>query len=180
MATNKKDNPYYNPKVQKILNKLISDEKMASEFYKDFVLRVAPEYRPYVKEAFLDIAKDEFEDHYLGLIQFCEDFGYDIPVGYSEISKYAGDISIKLFNKSKDGQDPKYYVELAIESETESIKDYEKAISDLEKEKLEYGNLRGILLSNYYDELEHLSTLQFLMQNLNMEFGEEVLDLNIQ
>ena len=163
---------YYGKKVKDIVRKLIADEKLVTDFYRDAVLAVDPESRGEIAETFKDIADDEYGDHYAGLVDFaCKWLGCKVPCGYEETKKLGCKLNWELASKLARGKGPEYYVKKAIESEKDAIKDYEEAIKILDEDMdsdshADAGNLKGLLVKIYYDEVEHLEMLDMLLHNV--------------
>ena len=72
---------------------------------------------------------------------------------------------IKLFEKTQRNKDAKFYVKLGIESEKRAIETYEKALK--EKDVSSDVELEMILKNNYYDEVEHLEKLNFILSSID-------------
>lgn len=177
MATKKEqEDPNYSEKVQKALNKLISEEWLAGNTYMLFVSALDREDRNYkaVREAFFDTAVDELQDHMKSLLDFALSYGYDMPSTFSEFKKYADKEDVKLFETFKKGKDSAHYLELAIKAEERAIKSYEDVLENLE-ELAVLTELQGILRNNYYDEAEHLESFNFLKYTIDaqLDYGEE-------
>lgn len=145
--------------TQKILEKLISEERIAVDFYMGALNNVKPEQRALIHDKFKEIALDEKHDHFKKLVKFATLNGYEVPFKYKDFEKFASKKTVNLFNSLKVGEDALYYIEKAIESEKDAIASYEKALS----EEFVF-ELQAVLLNNYYDELEHLEELELLYQ----------------
>lgn len=150
--------------IQKILNKLISEEWIAGQLYKLFIQAIKPEYLSTVFDAFEETATDEINDHMANLIVFARKYKYTIPVNYKDFNKFAGKDDVKQFESFKSDQDAKYYLEEAIASEQRAIATYADIIKKLEEmnqtDKLI--ELISICTNNWYDEIEHSNTFLFL------------------
>lgn len=161
----KNDNPFYSKKVQDVLNKLISEEILASMTYRDAILdsiKVNPEdvsVTAIINKPFQTIADDELGDHYKALITFAMTNGYEIPTQEKEYKKYASEASWKGYDTIKKKQNALYYIDLMTELEKDAIKSYEAVLND--DNELPY-ELCSIVQKNYYDELEHLDDLHTL------------------
>lgn len=152
---------------QKILKKLISEEIIAADFYMGAINSVKPEELHFIVEKFLEIQKDERDDHQAALTKYAMEHGYEVPFKYKDIEKYASKKMVSKFNALKKDETAAYYVKQAIECEKEAIMSFEEAMSQ------EYDfELQPILLSCYYDELQHLEDLQLLLTCT--ELGVEV------
>lgn len=149
-------NPFYSAKVQKILNRLISEEMLAYQTYIAFMLAIDPVYLPVVAECFTDIAEDEMYDHHTNLVAFARQNDYDIPCTQKEYEKFASEVSVKTYAGIKKAKDAKFYLEEAIKTEEDAIKSYNEALDD---DDVPY-ELNAILLHNLYDEEEHLEDLK--------------------
>lgn len=154
-----------NKKIQVTLNKLISDEWFAGQLYRNFVMIVKPEQRSVIHDQMLDIASDEINDHYKKLVTYAITNGYDVPASYSEIHKLADKDDVKLFEKTQRNKDAKFYVKLGIESEKRAIEAYEEALK--EKDVSSDVELEMILKNNYYDEVDHLEKLNFILSSID-------------
>lgn len=146
--------------AQKMLDKLISDEWFAGNIYKQFVMLVAPEDRNAIAEPMLDVANDELDDHYRSLVEFALQNGYSVPTTYSEMKKCADKDDVKLFENCKKGQDALFYINNGIEAEKRAIETYEKYV-DVDWLNL-IPELQLIVKNNFYDEVEHLKTFEFM------------------
>ena len=177
MATKREqEDPNYSEKVQKALNKLISEEWLAGNTYTLFASSVDRSDRNYmaVKEAFVDTAVDELQDHMKSMLDFALGYRYDIPSTFAEFKKYADKEDVKLFESFKKGKDSAYYLELAIESEERAIKSYEEVMEGIDDLVL-LPELQAILKNNYYDEVEHLDSFKFLKYTIDaqLDYGAE-------
>lgn len=140
--------------IQHALNKLVSEERLAYEFYIGCIM-AAGKYSKYISTVFSEIAVDELNDHCAKLTTWGLENGYEIPFKYSDYAKYSGKNQAKSIDKIKQNKEPIEYVELAVENERDSIKSYEELI---QKGEMPY-ELNAILIQNYYDEIEHLKKL---------------------
>lgn len=154
----KKNDETFNPKVQKLLSKLISEEQIASEFYRGCIKATCPCQSAEFGSIFSEIAKDELDDHAAKLIAYAIENDYDVPFKYKDYEKYAEDKVVKQFNALKTGEKTKYYISEAVKSEELAIKSYDEAIHT---EDIPY-DVVSLLYQNYYDELEHYSKLKIL------------------
>lgn len=76
----KTNNPYYNPKIQKILNQLISEEWIAGQMYKFYVYAMEDqEDIDFCQDTFNEISEDELNDHMESMISWARTYGYSIP-----------------------------------------------------------------------------------------------------
>lgn len=153
----KASNPYYNDKIQKALNKLISEEWIAGNLYRQMVLACDPEDRLVIKDVFLTISSDEINDHMTSLIEWAISHGYDVPAKTSEFMKYASAADVKQFEKFKTKQKADYYISEAVKSEESAIKSYEEALNI--PGIVEYTDLQSILWHIFYDEEKHSQDL---------------------
>ena len=147
------------PKIQKMLNKLISEEWFAGNAYRQFVIAVKPEDRDSIKYLMLDIADDELNDHFQSLVDWALDNGYVSPSGYDNMKKYADKKDVQMFEKCQSRKDGLFYIDKGIESEERAIESYEEFV-DADFLRM-VPNLCMIVQNNYYDEQEHLRKLQF-------------------
>lgn len=157
-----KNDKLFNSKIQKILNTLISEEIVATDFYSACTKATFKDQVDKFGKMFVDIANDEKLDHASALIKFAIDNDYDVPFKYKDYEKYANEKMFKLFNNLKSGEKTKYYIEQAIKSEELAIESYTEAMK-IEDTPYE---LYQILMQNYYDEIEHLSKLNTLADAL--------------
>lgn len=149
--------------TQKILEKLISEEILAVEFYKSCIHAIKYEQSCSINDKFLEIAKDEDTDHLDKLLKFAKMNDFNIPFKRKDIEKKASKKMVTLLDKLKSKEDANYYIEQAIISELDAINSYKEALSQ------EYMfDLQPILLNNYYDEIKHLEDLQLLLQCVNV------------
>lgn len=171
MATKRElEDPNYSQKVQKALNKLISEEWLAGNTYMLFAsaLDRADRNLQAVCQAFVDTAVDELSDHMKSLLEFAAACGYDVPATYAEFKKHADKEDVKLFETFKKGKDSAYYLDLAIEAEKRAFKSYEEVIESLDELAL-LPELQGILKNNYYDEVEHYESFTFLKYTIEAQ-----------
>lgn len=159
MKDKKEENPFYDDKVQKILNKLISEEVIANNFYIGCIAAACKCQKTIFNDMFVEIAEDELDDHCKKMCEWAQANDYSVPYKFKDYEKFAGKNVVDQFDKLKDDQEASYYVEEAIKAEEDAIKSYEEAMKYEELPQ----DLNAILLQNYYDELEHhenLSTLK--------------------
>ncbi len=171
MATRKElEDPDNSQKVQRALNKLISEEWLAGNTYMLFAnaLDRADRNCQAVKEAFIDTAVDELSDHMKSLLEFAIACGYDVPATYAEFKKHADREDVNLFESFKKGKDSAYYLDLAIEAEKRAVKSYEEVIEGLD-ELAFLPELQGTLKNSYYDEVEHLESFNFLKYTIDAQ-----------
>lgn len=171
MAKSEED-PNYSEKVQKALNKLISEEWFAGNTYILFANALDRDDRNYeaIRSAFDETAIDELQDHMKSMIQFALQNGYDVPSTFSEFKKYADKEDVKLFETFKKGKDSDYYLKLALESEQRAIVSYEEVVEGLD-ELAFLTELQAILKNNYYDEVEHLESFNFLKYTIDAQLN---------
>lgn len=151
----KENDTLYDANVQKILNKLISEETIATDFYVGCVVAACPCQSKQYSKMFFDIAVDERDDHCKKLVEWAIANDYSVPFKYKDFEKYADQKVVKQMSSLKEGLEAKDYVAEAIKSEQWAIESYQKA---LESKDIPY-DLHCILLQNYYDEQEHLEQL---------------------
>lgn len=144
-------------KIQKLLNKLMSEEMLAHMFYMGCIVATCKCKSSVFAEMFIDIAKDELEDHFMHLKDWAIANDFEVPFKLKDYIKYAENDNKRLDNLKKD-QEALYYVNEAIISENFALKSYTEALQD---EAVPY-DLNCILMQNYYDECEHLETLSVL------------------
>ena len=157
--TQKNDNPDYDPKIQKLVNKLISEETIAHDFYIGCIMAVDKDEVCCIENIFVETANDELNDHCKSLVKWAKDNGYDVPFKYKDYEKEASPSVVKQYRDLKTKQSAKFYIEEAIKSEHDAIASYEEA---LKNKNLPY-ELYSIILNNYYDEEEHLEKFQTLL-----------------
>ena len=153
----KDNNEYYNAKIQKILNKLISEEWLAGNMYSFYMQTVDSEERSLVFDMFGTLSDDEIDDHYKSLVDWALLYGYDVPCTIRDIERYASKNAVRLFNSFTKNKDAMYYVKKSIEAEKDAIMSYQEALQS--EELVQFGDLKAIILRNYTDELEHLENL---------------------
>ena len=152
------DNPLYNKKVQAILNKLISEEVIANQFYIGCIAAACKCQKALFNDMFVEIAVDELDDHCKNLCQWAIENDYSVPYKFKDYEKFADAKVVKQFDKLKDDQEATYYIQEAIYSENLALKSYEQAMQYDELPQ----DLNAILLQNYYDEVDHAEKLQTL------------------
>lgn len=177
MATKREqEDPNYSEKVQKALNKLISEEWLAGNTYMLFASALDRTDRNFtaVKDAFVDTAVDELQDHMKSMLDFALAYGYDIPSTFAEFKKHADKEDVKLFETFKKGKDSAHYLGLAIEAEKRAIKSYEEVMEGIDDLVL-LPELQAVLKNNYYDEMEHLESFNFLKYTIDaqLDYGAE-------
>lgn len=149
--------------VQKLLNKLISEEWLAGNTYLLFKTSIARNDRnasPIV-QAFDETAIDELSDHMEKLVDFAIQFGYAVPSTFKEFKKFADKNDSQLFETFKKDQDSIFYLDQSILSEQRAIASYNSAIAQLD-DVYDYNGFQALLKTIYYDEVEHLETFKFL------------------
>ena len=160
---NEKEKTLEEKDIQKMLNKLISDEWFAGNIYKQFAILVKPEQRNAIFDTMVDVANDELNDHYKSLVEFALQNEYSIPTTYNEMKKFADKDDVKLFENCKKGEDAIWYVGKGIEAEDRAIKIYEEYVDQDWLNKVP--ELQMTVKNNYYDEIEHLNTFEFMMDS---------------
>ena len=154
----KEDNPLFDKQIQKILNKLISEEVIANQFYIGCTAAACKCQKALFNDMFVEIAIDELDDHCKNLCEWAKNNDYSVPFKFKDYEKYAASSVVKQFENLKEDQEASYYVAEALKSEDDAINSYQEA--------MEYDNLpqdlNAILIQNYYDELEHKENLETL------------------
>ena len=145
------------PSVQKILNKLISEEIAASMFYNGCMIAAEDKTNEAFNKLFSTIADDELNDHYNKLKNWAVANDYSVPFKLKDYNKYAEE-SIKQLENLKKNKDLSYYVDEAIKSEQMALSSYVEA---LENDSVPY-DLNALMMQNYYDECEHYDNLSFM------------------
>lgn len=97
--------------TQNILNKLISEEIIASSLYYGALNNVKIEQRGLIAKKFEEIAKDEFMDHAHSLMKFATENGFDVPFKFKDMEKHSSKKMVAMFNNLKSKQDALYYIE---------------------------------------------------------------------
>ena len=131
-----------------MVNKLISEETIAHDFYIGCIMTVDKDEVCCIENIFVETANDELNDHCKSLVKWAKDNGYDVPFKYKDYRKYSDKKLFDLLDKLKPGKDAKSYVEDAILSENLAIESYEDA---MKYDGVPY-ELHAILMKNYYDE----------------------------
>ncbi len=158
----KKNDRLFNSEIQKVLNKLISEEQIAHDFYIACTLATDIDEVKSFKDMFYEIAVDELNDHHLKLVKWSVDNDYDVPFRYKDYENFADEKVFRSVNSLKSGEKAKYYIDKAIEQEEIAIKSYEEAIDILNTIEDASYSLYEIIMQNYIDEKEHLSKLNML------------------
>lgn len=164
--TMNKDTQKKDTKIQAALNKLISDEWFAGQMYKQFIIAVDPAERSQIAAQMTDTAIDELADHMKNLIDFALSHGFDVPATYNEMKKYADKDDVKAFESVKTGQPAIFYVKKAIESEKRAIATYQKYVDDYDF-AYDFQDMKVIVQSNYFDEIDHLDNFEFIQKSLS-------------
>jgi len=128
-------------------------------FYAACIQAVKRDEKQLIQEMFAEISVDELTDHAKHLVEWAAANDYSVPYKFKEFQDKAAASVVRQYNKLKDDEEAKYYVEEAIKSEDDAIKSYKEAL-DYEHIPEE---LNSILLQNYYDEEEHREELCTLM-----------------
>ena len=128
--TQKNDNPDYDPKIQKLVNKLISEETIAHDFYIGCIMAVDKDEVCCIENIFVETANDELNDHCKSLVKWAKDNGYDVPFKYKDYEKEASPSVVKQYRDLKTKQSAKFYIEEAIKSEHDAIASYEEALKN--------------------------------------------------
>lgn len=152
----------YNPKIQKALNKLISEEVIAHDQYIGSIVATCKCQTDEFAEIFISIAKDELDDHCKKLVEYAIANDYDVPFKWKDYEKHAEPKAFKLLDSLKSGEKTKYYIEKAVESEKLAVESYSQIAQDPD---LPY-EFTSICWQIYYDEVEHLSKLSILSDAL--------------
>ena len=155
---NREDDPLYDKEIQKILNKLISEETIANCFYIGCIAAACKCQKTAFSDMFVEIATDEMDDHCKHLCEWAVANDYSVPFKFKDYEKFADKAVVDQFNKLKENEDASYYVAEALKSEEDAIKSYDEA---LKYEDLPQA-LNAILLQNRYDEVEHYENLATL------------------
>lgn len=156
-------------KIQKVLNKLMSEEMLAHMFYMGCTVATKKETSNVFIKMFVEIAEDELNDHFMHLKNWAVANDFDIPFKMKDYVKYAEKCT-KQLDSLKTDQSLEYYVEQAIISEVDAINSYEEV---MKIEELPY-ELNTIIMQNYYDELEHMDKLNILKYAL--ESGADLIN----
>ena len=145
--------------TQKVLNKVISEEILATALYEGSLGNVKPDEMFLIEEKFSEIAKDERDDHLASLVKYATVNGYEVPFKSSEVNKHAAKKLVSLVNGVKSKQDAVYYIEKAIKSEEDAVESYEDVLSEEVAD-----DLKPLLLKLYYEELQHLDELDLVLK----------------
>ena len=160
----KKNDKLFSSEIQKILSKLISEEQIAHDFYIGCIVATSQDEAQCFMKMFIEIAKDEMDDHCRKLVDWAVSNDYDVPFKYKDFEKSADGKIFRSFNSLKTGEKAKFYIDKAIEQEELAIKSYEEEIKTMsESDAFDY-SLYEILMQNYLDEKEHLAKLQLLKE----------------
>lgn len=144
-------------KIQKLLNKLMSEEMIAHMFYMGCIVATCKCKSSRFSEMFADIANDELNDHFMHLKTWALANDFEVPFKMKDYCKNA-ETDCKRLDNLKTDQESLYYIDAAIESEQDAIASYDEA---LKNDFVPY-DLNCILMQNYYDECEHLENLSVL------------------
>ena len=150
--------------IQKMLDKLISDEWFAGNVYKQFVLLIDPQQATTIEELMLETAQDEIDDHLANLANFAARNGYSIPATYGEMKKFADKEDVKLFEKCAKGKDALFYIEEALKSEQRAIEVYDKYVDEDQLNAVP--ELQMIIKNNFYDEIDHFKNFKFAKESI--------------
>ena len=139
-------------KIQKIINKLVSEEVIAHDFYTG-CMRAMKKNVDSIDDIFRSIAIDEQNDHAVELAKWAKANGYSVPSKYAEYEKYAEESVVLQFRRLKRDQSMEYYIEEAIKAEKYAIDSYSEVLNN-DKIELPY-DLIAIVYKNFYEECEH-------------------------
>jgi len=106
------------------LNKLISEEIIAHDQYIGSIVATCKCQSDEFAEMFVDIANDEYDDHFKKLVEYAIANDYDVPYKYKDYEKYADPKVFKLLNSLKSGEKTKYYIAQAVEAEKFAVEGY--------------------------------------------------------
>lgn len=148
--------PFFVKKIQDMLNKVISEEWIAGNLYRQMILGCSADNRSVIKSLFSTIASDELNDHMTSLIDWAIEHGYDVPSKISEFTKYAKADATQL-EKFKTNQTADYYIAEALKSEQSAVESYTAAL-DI-PEIVNFTDLQSLLWHIFYDEQEHITNL---------------------
>lgn len=160
-----KKNNTIDKSIQNAIDRLVSEEWFAGQMYKQFILLVDNEERSQILNQMLDISNDEIDDHLHSLVDFALSNGFSVPTTYNEMKNHASREDVKLFESCEKGKPALFYVQKAVESENRAIELYQMYIDDYDFAH-DYQDLKTIVLSNYYDEIDHLKSLQFIQSSI--------------
>lgn len=163
-----KNDENYNPKIQKALNKLISEEIIAREQYIGSIVATCTCQAAEFAQIFEGIANDEYDDHYKKLVAYAIANDYDVPFKWKDYEKHAEPKLFKILNSLKSGEKTKYYIQKALDAEKLAVESYGQIAQD---QDLPY-DFTSICWQIYYDEIEHVSRLEIL--NDALEAGAEL------
>lgn len=152
-------------KIQKVINKLISEEIVAKDIYVGAVMAASQDECAKFRDLFMNTAKDELEDHAKNLICWAKQNGFTVPFRYSDYQKFSDKNLCKLLQRIKQDQTAADYVDMTLVSERLAIQSYE---AELKNQAVPY-ELRMILFKNLADEKEHLEQLTTLQTALAAE-----------
>lgn len=154
-------------KIQKLLKKLISEEWLAGQMYKLFIIVMQDQIDENILETFNITANDELNDHMAKLIIFAQTHGFNVPATYKEFIKFANQDDVKQFESFKNGKNIEYYLDESIKSEENAVKSYTDAINEIEKYDSNASYEFSLILNQIlFDEIEHLQTFTFIKTQL--------------
>ena len=148
--------------IQMILDKLISEEVIANNFYIGCIAAASRSQNGVFKKLFVEIAKDELDDHCKKLSEWAKDNDYTVPYTFSAYEKHAAKSVVEQFDELEENRDATYYVEEALKSEDDAIDSYNGALEDQDLPL----TLITILQANLDDELEHRDDLSTMLVTL--------------
>lgn len=150
-------------KIQKLLKKLISEEWLAGQMYKLFIISVKDCMYDDVLETFNITAEDELNDHMLHLVTFAKTYDFKVPSTYKEFIKFANPDDVKQFESFKSEKNLEYYLDESIKSEQNAVNSYNEAIAEVQKYDSDASYEFSLLLNQIlFDEIEHLETFNFI------------------
>lgn len=144
-------------RLQDAVRKLISEEYYAYKLYMLARLAVKADEKGAVDQLFSEISDDELNDHLKMLVEWCRDYGVDVPCSEAEFKKAADSKISKQVDYLKKNKDAAYYMQEGITSEEAALASYKKVL-DMD-EVHEFTDLQSALWKIYYDEEEHLRDL---------------------
>jgi len=117
----KNEESLVSPKLQKVVQAMISEEYFAYQLYFFSRFAVKAEDRGVLADMFAQLGADELDDHLKDLVEWCAEYNVDVPATEAEFRRAAARPMQKIVSDLKKNQDAGYYIDQAIKQEELAI-----------------------------------------------------------
>ena len=124
----KNENSLASPALQRAVQKLIAEEYYAYQLYFFSKYAVKSEDRLVLANLFGQIAADELDDHMKSLVEWCYEYGVDVPATEREFKSAVSKEFFNVVDRIKKGQDARYYLDVALKLEEMSMDSYKTVL----------------------------------------------------